>query len=305
MDRILTTHTGSLTRPRALLDFLASRWSAASRSTQAAYEQAPRRRGRRRRRGARPRRGSTSSTTARWARPTWITYLYERVSGIEPRLVPLEGGDDPAAEPRPAGVPGVLRRARRRVRARGANQVRVQVAEEPDADAPTADEASTGSAPGRSSTTPSALAAGHRRLQGRARRRRGRRRVPARRRAGERLLAATTSTTRPRRSSSSRVADALHEEYKAIVDAGLPAPGRRRRAAARVRLDPLARRLGRGLPALGGAARRGAQPRARGHPRGPHPLPRLLRELARPARLRPAARRRDRPRPQGERRATT
>ena len=51
------------------------------------------------------------------------------------------------------------------------------------------------------------------------------------------------------------VADALHEEYQAHRRRGLPAPGRRRGAAARVRLDPLARRLDRRLPALGGAAR--------------------------------------------------
>ena len=130
----------------------------------------------------------------------------------------------------------------------------------------------------------------HRALQERARRRRGRptRSCPSSRRRAS--TGSTTSTTRREEEFVFAVADALHEEYKAHRRRGLPAPGRRRGADARVRLDPLARRLGRRLPPLGGAPGRGAQPRARGDPRGPRPLPRLLRQLARPARLRPAAR---------------
>ena len=81
-------------------------------------------------------------------------------------------------------------------------------------------------------------------------------------------------------------------EYRAIVDAGFLAAGRRRRARARVRLDP------RRAAARSRTTARWAQLRVdalnhalRGHPGGPRPLPRLLGQLARPARLRPAARR--------------
>ncbi len=88
----------------------------------------------------------------------------------------------------------------------------------------------------------------------------------SRRRAGERVLARATSTTRARRSSSSRSPTRCTRSTRRSSTPGFLAPGRRRRAAARVRLDPLARRLGRGLPPLGGAARRRARPRALGDP---------------------------------------
>jgi 5-methyltetrahydropteroyltriglutamate--homocysteine methyltransferase len=91
MDRILTTHAGSLVRPRSVLDFLAATERGES-IDQAAYEQALD--------------GAVADVVKRQAdagidvvddgemgKATWITYLYERVSGIEPRLVPLEGGN--------------------------------------------------------------------------------------------------------------------------------------------------------------------------------------------------------------------
>ena len=56
------------------------------------------------------------------------------------------------------------------------------------------------------------------------------------------------------------------------------------------------------LSRMGGAAGRRAQSRARRHSGGSHPLPRLLRKLARAARRRRAARRHRRPDPEGERR---
>ena len=180
-------------------------------------------------------------------------------------MVPLEGGDDPAAEPRPAGVPGVLRRARRRLRPRGrepgavASHDRTTSSRRRDRARGKAlvlhrpDRATT---PPRSSATSPALKTC-------ARGRRRGRRVPPRRRSGERLLAAQR-VLRERGGVRLRRRRRPARGVPAHRRRGLPAPGRRRGAAARVRLDPLARRLGRRLPALGGAAGRGAQPRARG-----------------------------------------
>ena len=90
MGRILTTHTGSLVRPTAVTDFLAALERGES-IDERAYEQA------------------LADAVAdivqgqidagidvindgEMGKSTWITYLYERVSGIEPRLVPLDGG---------------------------------------------------------------------------------------------------------------------------------------------------------------------------------------------------------------------
>ena len=109
-------------------------------------------------------------------------------------------------------------------------------------------------------------------------------------------------TTRPTRSSLFACADAMREEYKAIIDAGFilqlddpaiaenwdlinPAPTRR------------------GVPAVHHAARRGAQPRAPRPAAGPHPLPPLLGQLARPAHHRHPAARHRRPHARGQRRA--
>ncbi len=103
--------------------------------------------------------------------------------------------------------------------------------------------------------------------------------------AGERLLAHQRALRQSEEEFVYALADALHEEYKAIVDAGLPAPGRRRRAHARVGHDALARAERRRLPQVGPAPRRRAQPRAARAARGPGPLPRVLGQLAWPARV--------------------
>ena len=89
MDRILTTHTGSLIRPQAVLDFLVAMERGESYD-KAAYERAlddavadvVRRQAES---------GIDVIDDGEMGKPSWITYLYERVSGIEPRLVPLEG----------------------------------------------------------------------------------------------------------------------------------------------------------------------------------------------------------------------
>jgi 5-methyltetrahydropteroyltriglutamate--homocysteine methyltransferase len=91
MDRTLTTHTGSLARPRHVLDFLAA-MERGEEIGQAAYEQAlaqavtdvVRRQ---------VEAGIDVVDDGEMGKATWITYLYERVSGIEPRLVPAEGGN--------------------------------------------------------------------------------------------------------------------------------------------------------------------------------------------------------------------
>jgi hypothetical protein len=89
-DRILTTHAGSLARPRALLDFLVA-MEHGEPVDAAAYEQtlvdAV---------GEVVRRqvdaGIDVIDDGEMGKPNWIAYLYERVSGIEPRFVPAEGG---------------------------------------------------------------------------------------------------------------------------------------------------------------------------------------------------------------------
>ena len=91
MSRILTTHAGSLTRPRAVLDFLVA-IDQGLPYDEAAYEQAladavddvVRRQAEA---------GIDVIDDGEMGKATWITYLYERVSGIEPRMVPLEGGN--------------------------------------------------------------------------------------------------------------------------------------------------------------------------------------------------------------------
>ena len=89
MDRILTTHVGSLIRPQAVLDFLAAMERGESYD-EVAYERALADAVAdvvRRQAGA----GIDVIDDGEMGKSSWITYLYERVSGIEPRLVPLEG----------------------------------------------------------------------------------------------------------------------------------------------------------------------------------------------------------------------
>jgi 5-methyltetrahydropteroyltriglutamate--homocysteine methyltransferase len=89
MDRILTTHVGSLIRPQALLDFLtamergesydedAYERALADAVTDAVQRQAQA--------------GIDVIDDGEMGKGNWITYLYGRVSGIESRMVPLEG----------------------------------------------------------------------------------------------------------------------------------------------------------------------------------------------------------------------
>jgi 5-methyltetrahydropteroyltriglutamate--homocysteine methyltransferase len=89
MERILATHTGSLIRPADLLALLAAR-DRGEGFEERAYEETLRR--------------AVGDVVARqvdvgidvvddgeMGKTSWITYLYERVSGLEARLVTLEG----------------------------------------------------------------------------------------------------------------------------------------------------------------------------------------------------------------------
>ena len=91
MQRILTTHTGSLIRPPELLDLVGS-LEDGEPDDSVAYDQALEH--------------AVAEVVRRQAevgidvvddgemgKASWITYLYERVHGIEPRLVPIEAGD--------------------------------------------------------------------------------------------------------------------------------------------------------------------------------------------------------------------
>ena len=89
-------------------------------------------------------------------KPNWIAYLYERVSGIEPRFVPAEGGTIlPPSRDRQA-FPEFYAEHDAEFARRVANQVRVISTAEAAPEEPGKLEAwaSSGSAPGRSSTTP-------------------------------------------------------------------------------------------------------------------------------------------------------
>jgi 5-methyltetrahydropteroyltriglutamate--homocysteine methyltransferase len=89
-DRILTTHTGSLARPAELLNLLAGielgepyDAEALEHTLEGAVGDVVRRQ---------VEAGIDVVDDGEMGKASWITYLYERVSGIEPRLVPLEGG---------------------------------------------------------------------------------------------------------------------------------------------------------------------------------------------------------------------
>jgi 5-methyltetrahydropteroyltriglutamate--homocysteine methyltransferase len=89
MDRILTTHVGSLIRPQALLDFLTAMERGENYDEQAyeatlaaAVADVVRRQAEA---------GIDVVDDGEMGKGSWITYLYDRVSGIEPRLVPLDG----------------------------------------------------------------------------------------------------------------------------------------------------------------------------------------------------------------------
>jgi 5-methyltetrahydropteroyltriglutamate--homocysteine methyltransferase len=89
-DRILTTHTGSLARPPELLDVLAGIELGEAHDDaelagilEVAVGDVVRRQAEV---------GIDVVDDGEMGKASWITYLYERVRGIEPRLVPLEGG---------------------------------------------------------------------------------------------------------------------------------------------------------------------------------------------------------------------
>jgi 5-methyltetrahydropteroyltriglutamate--homocysteine methyltransferase len=91
MDRILTTHAGSLIRPPELLGFLTAMdrgdsydEQAYEESLQSAVTDVVRRQAEA---------GIDVVDDGEMGKATWITYLYERVSGLEPRMIPLEGGN--------------------------------------------------------------------------------------------------------------------------------------------------------------------------------------------------------------------
>jgi 5-methyltetrahydropteroyltriglutamate--homocysteine methyltransferase len=88
VDRILATHTGSLIRPPELLEFLAAK-ARGEEYDKDAYQEVLK--------------ASVQDVVTRqveagidvvndgeMGKDTWITYLYERVSGLEPRMVQLE-----------------------------------------------------------------------------------------------------------------------------------------------------------------------------------------------------------------------
>jgi 5-methyltetrahydropteroyltriglutamate--homocysteine methyltransferase len=88
--RILSTHVGSLVRPPELLE-LAAAQERGEPVDGAAYEEAVARAVAdvvRRQAEA----GIDVVDDGEMGKSSWITYLYERVTGIEPRLVPLERG---------------------------------------------------------------------------------------------------------------------------------------------------------------------------------------------------------------------
>ncbi len=90
MDRILATHTGSLIRPPDLLAFLAAKErgqdvdEAGYQSTlKKAVDDVVRQQ---------VEVGIDVPDDGEMGKASWITYLYERVSGLEIRQVELEGG---------------------------------------------------------------------------------------------------------------------------------------------------------------------------------------------------------------------
>ena len=90
MDRILTTHTGSLVRPDELLDVLAAQERGEGLDAEAYERILDQAVGDVVRRQAAA--GIDVVNDGEMGKSTWITYLYDRVLGIEERLVPLDEG---------------------------------------------------------------------------------------------------------------------------------------------------------------------------------------------------------------------
>jgi 5-methyltetrahydropteroyltriglutamate--homocysteine methyltransferase len=90
VDRILATFTGSLIRPPEILEFMVSK-ELGKDYDEAAYEEALRKTVAetvRRQADA----GIDIVTDGEMSKANWIIYLYERVSGLEKRMVPVKGG---------------------------------------------------------------------------------------------------------------------------------------------------------------------------------------------------------------------
>jgi 5-methyltetrahydropteroyltriglutamate--homocysteine methyltransferase len=90
MDRILSTHAGSIIRPQELLDFLAVMERGDSIDEKAYGEALAKAVTDVVRRQAEA--GIDVVDDGEMGKSSWITYLYERTSGIEPRMVETEGG---------------------------------------------------------------------------------------------------------------------------------------------------------------------------------------------------------------------
>ena len=178
---------------------------------------------------------------------TWITYLYERIGGLEAPA--RRRGQHPAAEPRPAAFPGVYAEHDALAGARWRTWRTPATAPSP-----------------RRATEASGFCTGPITYDRAARR-------PRHRATSRRALRASRSTDAflPVVAPASvywldneyygteeefvfAVADALHEEYRRDRRGRPAGPGRRRGAGARVRLDPLARRLRRRLSPLGASS---------------------------------------------------
>ena len=143
-----------------------------------------------------------------------------------------------------------------------------------------------------------------RRPQGGAAGRRHRGRLPHRRRAREhRLRRGPTSTTPTSATTCSPSPRRCARSTSAIYQSGLVLQVDD--AVLANMYDELVQQEPGALPRVGRAARRGAQPRAARHPGGSRPLSRLLRQLARAARRRRAARGHRGPGAAGTRRAPT
>ena len=211
MSKILTTHAGSLIRPPEIIEYLGAIESGADYDRDG-YETTLR--------------DSVADIVGKqvdvgldviddgeMGKATWITYLYERVSGLEIRAVKVEG-QRAAAEPRSPGLPRRLRRARRARRGRDPREPRRS------ATRPIRSPAASGHAPARSPTTTRRSSATS--PTSRRRWRRGRRGgLPAGGRAGELLSDSIDEHYGSMEAALMGVAEALREEYRAIVDAGL------------------------------------------------------------------------------------
>ena len=294
MDRILATHTGSLIRPPELLAFLAAKErgqdfdeDAYQRTLRDAVDDVVRRQ---------VEAGIDVLDDGEMGKATWITYLYERVSGLEVRPIQLEGASMlPPSRDRQA-FPGAYAALDALDEAAIAREHAAASSARPTRTAPQTARAWPGSAPVRSPTTaPRSTATS-----------------PTSRRRSR----GTTSSTRSSRWSRRRartgsqneyypseeefvfaLADALREEYRAIVDAGLL-----------LQVDDAVLMHEADTMMSHGESwedyRRWADLRVealnhalRGPARGPRPLPRVLGQLARTARVRSAAARRRRPDP--------